>query len=195
MGKNRTEISASISDEELASLKQAFALYDVKGNGYINLQDFGAIIKSLGIESDNEKIEKILKEIDNDHDGKINLDKFVKAMNKLVTRTDVITEEPESAGDELRRWDTYPAGESSKKKKKSSSYSDRMSRHEHDELKELFDKFDTNHNGQISMDELRDVMNGLGENLTEDDIKDMMDDADANNDGFIDFEEFKNLMP
>lgn len=169
-------------------------MYDVKGDGYINLQDFGAIIKSLGIESDNEKIERILKEIDKDHDGKINLDKFIKAMNKLVTKADVITEEPESAGDELRKCDTYPAGGSSKKKS-NSRYSDRMSRHEHDELKDLFDKFDANHNGQISLDELRDVMNGLGENLTEEDIKDMMKDADTNNDGFIDFEEFKNLMP
>ncbi|KAG1225382.1 hypothetical protein G6F68_019939 [Rhizopus microsporus] len=70
-----------------------------------------------------------------------------------------------------------------------------MSRHEADELKVCFEKFDKNGDGQISEEELKQVMNELGERLTGEEIKDMIKDADTNNDGQISFEEFKGLIP
>ncbi|CAO3680624.1 unnamed protein product [Rhizopus stolonifer] len=70
-----------------------------------------------------------------------------------------------------------------------------MSRHELDEMRLCFEKFDKNKDGKISKQELKDVMIGLGEKLTEEEIEDMMKDADTNKDGHIDFEEFKQLIP
>ncbi|KAI8644871.1 hypothetical protein BD408DRAFT_430146 [Parasitella parasitica] len=189
--------SSSISEEELNSLKEAFSLYDTNNNGAIDLGQFAKIIKSLNIETDDDKIAVFLGKVDKNHDGGIDFDEFVGAMTQLLTQNDVFCE-PET----LRRYKTYPEPkvEGSRKMKfakdgSKSHYSRRMSVHETDELKLCFAKFDKNGDGQISQEELKEAMGGLGENLTDAEIKDMMHDADANRDGFIDFEEFKALMP
>lgn len=169
-------------------------MYDTNHNGAIDLQQFAEILKSLNIETNDDKLDVILKKVDKNHDGEIDFDEFVSAMTHLLTQDKEITSEPES----LRRWKTYPAPEaqeSSKENKDKSHYSRRMSVHEADDLKLCFAKFDKNGDGQISEEELKEVMGGLGEKLTDAEIKDMMHDADTNRDGFIDFEEFKALMP
>merc|ERR1712173_469687 len=63
-----------------------------------------------------------------------------------------------------------------------------------DELKEAFNVFDKNGDGEITAQELADTMKALGENLTEDDVKFMMSEVDSDNNGVIDFDEFKKMM-
>ena len=63
-----------------------------------------------------------------------------------------------------------------------------------EELKERFKLFDKDGNGMISRDELREVMQQLGEKLSEEDIEEMITDADTNNDGQIDYAEFVKYM-
>ncbi|KAI8882162.1 EF-hand [Backusella circina FSU 941] len=180
--------SNSITEEELASLKQAFSLYDVNKNGYICLSEFGKIIQGLGFDIGKEAI---IKELDENQDGKIDFQEFVQAMNKLISQP--LTEEPESVIE-------VPHNEKLTKTRQMESqhngkYMRQMSRHEDDELRQCFKRFDKNNDGQISFAELTEVMGELGESLTQEDLKDMMTDADINKDGFIDFEEFKNLIP
>jgi len=63
-----------------------------------------------------------------------------------------------------------------------------------DELRDAFDVFDKDGNGNIEPQELASTMQALGENLTPADIKLMIGEFDDNGDGVIDFEEFKQLM-
>ncbi|RCH96859.1 hypothetical protein CU097_013969 [Rhizopus azygosporus] len=168
-------MSNRINQQELKSLKEAFNLYDTDHEGAIDVNKFENIVKSLGmIGTDDQRIRELIKENDSNHDGKIDFEEFVNIMNQLVSQS------PLASPHETRT---------------NQHYSKRMSRHELDELKMCFDKFDKNGDGQISEEELREVMKGLGEHLTEKEIKDMMNDADTNKDGHIDFEEFKQLMP
>lgn len=107
----------------------------------------------------------------------------------------VTTAEPDTT---LKKWKTYPNGINGARDNKNSGgkdYTRRMSRHETDELRLCFERFDKNGDGQISLEELREVMKDLGENLSENELKDMMNDADTNRDAHIDFQEFKALMP
>jgi len=62
------------------------------------------------------------------------------------------------------------------------------------ELLEAFKVFDTNNDGAISRDELRELMNKLHQPMTDAEIDAMMVMADSNNDGEISFEEFKDMM-
>jgi calmodulin len=173
-------------------------LYDTNKNGAIELGQFTAILKSLEIETNDEKIKAIAAKMDKNQDGQVDFEEFVNAMTSLITQDGEITSEPEDI-DSLRKWKTYPYADSKHKKTRSvdtkRDYTRRMSRHETDELKQLFAKFDQNGDGQISIDELKEVMAGLGERLTDFELKDMMNDADENKDGFIDFNEFKALIP
>ena len=62
------------------------------------------------------------------------------------------------------------------------------------ELKEAFALFDKDGNGQITTEELGDVMRSLGFNPTPAELKDMIHDADRGGDGTIQFNEFVTLM-
>ncbi|KAJ3342980.1 hypothetical protein HDU83_005857 [Entophlyctis luteolus] len=54
--------------------------------------------------------------------------------------------------------------------------------------------FDRDGDGFISVLELKEVMESLGETLTEKDISLMMKDFDSNGDGLIDYNEFRAMM-
>ncbi|GAA5801745.1 hypothetical protein HPULCUR_007197 [Helicostylum pulchrum] len=173
-----------VSDEELKSLREAFNLYDKDKNGAINLQEFAEIVKSLEIVTDEKKIQSLVKEVDSNQDGHIDFNEFVNAMTSLLGST--------QQDNSLRKWSTYPIGGDDKKEK---TYTRRMSKHESDELRLCFEKFDKNGDGQISVNELKEVMERLGEKLSENELNEMINDADTNKDGFIDFDEFKALIP
>ena len=63
-----------------------------------------------------------------------------------------------------------------------------------EELMEAFRLFDKDGNGFISANELKHVMQNLGEKLTDNDISDMIKDADLDGDNAINFEEFVRMM-
>jgi calmodulin len=63
-----------------------------------------------------------------------------------------------------------------------------------DEYKEAFKVFDKDGNGYIEPAELKQVMQSLGETLTDADIEDMMKEADTDNDGRVNYDEFVNMM-
>ena len=62
------------------------------------------------------------------------------------------------------------------------------------ELKEVFDVFDSDGDGSISSEELRHVMMNLGEKLSDDEVNELLREADANGDGGIDYGEFAEMM-
>ncbi|KAL2118755.1 hypothetical protein VTJ04DRAFT_5714 [Mycothermus thermophilus] len=62
------------------------------------------------------------------------------------------------------------------------------------ELINAFKVFDKDGSGTISVDELRNVLRSLGENLTDDELDEMIKLADRNGDGQIDYTEFANIM-
>ena len=58
------------------------------------------------------------------------------------------------------------------------------------EIREAFRVFDKDENGFISADELKEVMNDLGEKLTDEEVREMIREADVDGDDHIDYEEF-----
>ncbi|CAD6198187.1 unnamed protein product [Caenorhabditis auriculariae] len=62
------------------------------------------------------------------------------------------------------------------------------------ELREVFNVFDQNGDGLISLDDLVFVMLQLGERLTESEAKEMIRQGDIDHDGMIDFHEFVMLI-
>ncbi|KAJ4945844.1 hypothetical protein JOQ06_024306 [Pogonophryne albipinna] len=63
------------------------------------------------------------------------------------------------------------------------------------ELRDAFKEFDSNGDGQISLNELREAMKKLmGEQVTNREINEILRDADLNGDGLVDFEEFVRMM-
>ena len=62
------------------------------------------------------------------------------------------------------------------------------------DIGETFKVFDKDGNGFISADELRHVINNLGEKLTDDEVDELIREADIDDDGQINYEEFVTLL-
>ena len=62
------------------------------------------------------------------------------------------------------------------------------------EIKQAFDAFDTDRSGRISCKEFGNLMESLGETLTEDQIKMMVATIDTDGSGEIEFDEFVNFF-
>tara|TARA_B110000305_G_C18995060_1_gene427922 strand:- start:225 stop:452 length:228 start_codon:yes stop_codon:yes gene_type:complete len=58
------------------------------------------------------------------------------------------------------------------------------------ELKKAFDVMDANKDGVVTRDELKSLLKGLGEEVTDEIVDEMINIADSNNDGKIQFDEF-----
>ena len=63
-----------------------------------------------------------------------------------------------------------------------------------DELLETFKVFDKDGNGYISLDELKDIITRLDENISDLEVQEMLKEADDDNDGKLSFEEFVKVM-
>jgi len=59
-----------------------------------------------------------------------------------------------------------------------------------DEIIRAFQYFDRDHNGSISMSELKYILTSLGEKMNEKEVKEIFDNCDLNKDGKIDYKEF-----
>lgn len=62
-----------------------------------------------------------------------------------------------------------------------------------DEMKQVFDKFDSNKDGKISQQEYKAILRALGKDNMIEEVPKIFKVADLNGDGFIDFTEFMEL--
>ena len=66
----------------------------------------------------------------------------------------------------------------------------KLSNEQSAELKKAFEVMDANKDGVVTKDELKALLKGLGEEVTDEVIDEMISIADENGDGKIQFEEF-----
>lgn len=63
-----------------------------------------------------------------------------------------------------------------------------------EEMKQVFKLFDRDGNGLVGASELKSVMIGIGEKITDDEVEDMIREADKDGDGYISYQEFKDII-
>ena len=63
-----------------------------------------------------------------------------------------------------------------------------------EELRSGFKQFDKNQDGQITIEDLRALMEELGEALSEEELQEMINVASMEGDGKVNFEEFTKVL-
>ncbi|KAF9201548.1 hypothetical protein BGZ59_002650 [Podila verticillata] len=73
-------INAAISEDQISEFKEAFSLFDRKGNGHIESANLGDLLRALGQNPTQAKVRELVTEADPSGTGTINFDTFVKVL-------------------------------------------------------------------------------------------------------------------
>ncbi|KAB1222533.1 Calcium-dependent protein kinase 2 [Morella rubra] len=181
----------------------AFSYFDKDGSGYITQDELQQACEEFGIEDNH--LEEMIREVDQDNDGRIDYNEFVAMMQKGNAGLDcrigcnfsghpwiqidgVAADKPLDSA-VLSRLKQFSAMNKIKKMALR-VIAQHLSEEEIAGLKEMFKVIDADNSGQITFEELRDGLKKFGANLNESEIYDLMQAADVDNSGTIDYGEF-----
>mmetsp|Transcript_11217 Transcript_11217/g.26963 ORF Transcript_11217/g.26963 Transcript_11217/m.26963 type:complete len:149 (+) Transcript_11217:101-547(+) len=68
------------SEEQIAEFKEAFSLFDRDGDGTIDNEELGTVLRSLGNQPTDEEVEDMIREADKDGNGTIDFAEFIEMM-------------------------------------------------------------------------------------------------------------------
>jgi len=66
--------------EQIAEFREAFSLFDKDGDGTIDNEELGTVLRSLGNQPTDEEVEDMIREADEDGNGTIDFAEFIKMM-------------------------------------------------------------------------------------------------------------------
>lgn len=81
--KSHQGISRNSSFDLSRELSEAFRYFDKNGDGKISATELGQVLGSLGIQSTHSELETMVREVDSDGDGFIDLEEFI-TLNRLA---------------------------------------------------------------------------------------------------------------
>jgi Ca2+-binding EF-hand superfamily protein len=75
-------IRIEFGDEEIKNMERQFQAFDTSGDGDIDGEEVGALLRHLGEEVTDAKIERVMRECDKDGSGSVDFGEFVKVRKK-----------------------------------------------------------------------------------------------------------------
>ena len=76
-----------LSSHDLSQFHEMFNLVDTDKSGTISAEELGRLLETLKMQVNPDELKKIVEEIDEDGNGQIDFNEFIKVMNKRVETT------------------------------------------------------------------------------------------------------------
>lgn len=81
--KHAKNVKDLLEGADNAQWEMMFRIYDQDGDGHITSTELAQVMRSMGKRPYSNKIQRLLEEMDTDHNGTIELDEFIAYMNKI----------------------------------------------------------------------------------------------------------------
>jgi calmodulin len=81
-------MAESLTDEQVAEFKEAFALFDKNNDGEITSKELGTVMRSLGQNPSESELQDMINEVDTDNNGTIDFPEFLTMMARKMKETD-----------------------------------------------------------------------------------------------------------
>jgi calmodulin len=82
------KMADTLTDEQIAEFKEAFALFDKDGDGTITTKELGTVMRSLGQNPTEAELQDMINEVDADGNGTIDFPEFLNLMARKMKDTD-----------------------------------------------------------------------------------------------------------
>eukprot|EP00999_Lentomonas_sp_LEN2_P000652 NODE_1649_length_781_cov_149.287462_g1600_i0.p1 GENE.NODE_1649_length_781_cov_149.287462_g1600_i0~~NODE_1649_length_781_cov_149.287462_g1600_i0.p1 ORF type:complete len:181 (+),score=23.81 NODE_1649_length_781_cov_149.287462_g1600_i0:73-615(+) len=145
-----------LTHEQLSEFKEVFYLFDKDGDQTINTQELGNAMRSLGLNPSDQEVEDMIREVDVDNSGSIDLNEFLALMAKSGSDQNIENELKEAFAVFDKDRDGYITR---------NEFRDTLCRLTgksltEDEVDEIIyeGKFDQNQDGKLSFEEFVDFM-------------------------------------
>lgn len=73
-----------IDDDEMEELREAFQMFDHDGDGTMNKEELGTVMRSLGQDVNHNNLDLLFDSVDTDKSGCICFDEFIMLMSKFL---------------------------------------------------------------------------------------------------------------
>eukprot|EP00915_Cephaloidophora_sp_WS-2016_P002573 GHVH01003451.1.p1 GENE.GHVH01003451.1~~GHVH01003451.1.p1 ORF type:complete len:151 (+),score=41.97 GHVH01003451.1:86-538(+) len=80
--------TVTISEDQIAEFKEAFALFDSDGDGTISSKELGTVMRSLGQNPTEAELSDMINEVDVDGSGCMDFSEFLSLMARKMKDTD-----------------------------------------------------------------------------------------------------------
>lgn len=77
-----------LTEDQIAEIKEAFALFDKDGDGTITTKELGTVMRSLGFTPTEAELQDMINEVDADGNGTIDFPEFLVLMAKRIKDVD-----------------------------------------------------------------------------------------------------------
>jgi len=85
-------MTESLTLEQIAEFKEAFQIFDKDGDGSITIKELDIVMRTLGQETSQDTLEKMIKDVDDDESKTIDFREFLGLMEKKIRENDTEAE-------------------------------------------------------------------------------------------------------
>merc|ERR1712038_1503218 len=89
---DKKRILDSLTGDDLATLKEAFTVYDKNNDGTITTKELSTVMRSLGQNPTDAEVQDMINEVDVDGSGSMEFPEFCVVMVKKMQETDTENE-------------------------------------------------------------------------------------------------------